>query len=724
LRRPATVRLSAPPSAPAHDASIVAGSRLRVWAQLRLPQEYQNPGSSRRQTWLIAGGVHALGRVKSHALWTPEKSPPPRAMRRWLQGARQFLSARLRRHLDPTRDSRAAVLEAFLLGDLSWVPEDVLGAFRRTGTYHVLVLSGLHLSLLALVVARGLRLVGAAETPRLIVAPAVVFLFAAVVGARPPVLRAACMVAWVALGVRLGRRVELVNAVGVVGALMLAVQPRLVLNSGFWLTLSCLCAMSLLGQPLFERVLAPEWRGLASVYSSGAQTARTGQARRARRIRFALEYRLERIWPAARRSQFLRCLAATAGWTGLQAMILASTSFAVQCLTLPVVARQFNQVAILAFLCNLIVVPISTWLIAWSVLLAAVPDVASGVLSQAALWQVGLLLGLVERLARLPHSVHAVAQPPAVILATAFVAVTALVFVRGRSRRITVVAALLLVPLLTLGIYGCPKRGTLRVSFLDVGQGDAIVVHLPDGRTLVMDGGGEGSSRAAGDSSGFQIGREVVARYLWAHSIRSVDTVAVTHPHRDHAQGIEQLCGLMPCWKRWSPMRGDVLDMAGVRIEALHPCGRPHQSINNRSLVARIRYGRCTVLLTGDIEREVEEELLRETPNLKADLLKVAHHGSHSSSTPRFLDAVQPRFAVVSVGQDNFFGHPAPRVLAQLAQRGIRVYRTDLDGMVRFETDGLEWKVETWGAPPVSVRTGIRSGKQGSDPSDRTQRQD
>jgi competence protein ComEC len=258
----------------------------------------------------------------------------------------------------------------------------------------------------------------------------------------------------------------------------------------------------------------------------------------------------------------------------------------------------------------------------------------------------------------------------------------------------------------------------MTVTVLDVGQGDSIVVQTPSGRVLVVDTG-----RATPEDD---MGRRVTLPFLRAQGINRVDALALTHPDGDHIGGAATLMERIavgrllvsaplagsPDFRRVMEVakrrgvpvatlaRGQALDFRdGVMAEALSPpperlIGGPHAD-NSESLVLRVRYGSTSLLLAGDAETETEVDMLRNCPDLRADALKLGHHGSKSSSSEPFLDAVRPRAAIVSAGMRNPFGHPNPDVLARLAARGVRVFRTDRSGAITLASDGRALRVTT-----------------------------
>jgi len=267
------------------------------------------------------------------------------------------------------------------------------------------------------------------------------------------------------------------------------------------------------------------------------------------------------------------------------------------------------------------------------------------------------------------------------------------------------------------------EHGVLEMTAIDVGQGDSLLVSFPDGKLMLVDGGGF-LSYGRPTRSKLDIGEDVVSPYLWNRSIRKVDVVALTHAHDDHAGGLPALIenfhpselwtGATAPSGAWSAVEGKAreckvkitamsagrsFNFGGAQVEVISPPADydPGDAPkNNDSLVLRISYGRRSFLLTGDMEKPMELRAVGDDRPLRADVLKVGHHGSNTSSTQPFLDAVQPVFAVISDGFENSFHHPHPQVLSRLAGNRATALRTDIRGLITIRTDGRQISVETF----------------------------
>lgn len=275
---------------------------------------------------------------------------------------------------------------------------------------------------------------------------------------------------------------------------------------------------------------------------------------------------------------------------------------------------------------------------------------------------------------------------------------------------------LTLLTITTLLVWGWALRSEprLHIWFLDVGQGDAIVIQTPTGHVLIVDTGG----RTAED----EMGRRVIMPFLRAKGINDVDAVILTHPDEDHIAGAVTILDRFPVHRllisgisSTNTTYSRILHLAeqrrvttsmltrgqqiqfrdGVVAEVLNPSPTDAVSHNNGSIVLRVQYGSTSVILTGDAEALAENEISRLCGDVHADVLKLGHHGSHTSTTRLFLDAVNPQAAIISVGRRNQFGHPHPDVLNRLSERHIPIFRTDRDGEVSLVSDGHTLRIHT-----------------------------
>ncbi len=548
----------------------------------------------------------------------------------------------------PGEREAAALARALLLGETDRLSPSTVSAFRDGGVAHVLAISGLHVGLLALGLAALLR----PFRPRPVVRDAIVLLataaFAAFTGGRAPVLRAALMIG-LYLGSRiLGRPTSPGQVFGLSALLLLALDPSSLFDVGFLLTYSAVFGIAALA-PLFARPLRER---LPAYLADG--------------------------------------LAATLG---------------AELCVFPIQAAVFHVVPFVALLSNLLVVPLASAFLFAAVLLLplllAGPVVASLALAPLSLLS-GTMLGLLRLLDAL-GAVRVVPTPPFAVAALLGLLLAAAGALRSRApRRAALGGAVALVFLVSARPSTAARPGEARLVALDVGQGDSFLLVTQAGRVLV-DGGGT-------FDAAYDFGRTRLLPRLAELGAVSFDAVVLSHPHPDHSRGLVALLRLVPVERLYLPRgaprnpfldealeavsggrppvealgAGDRFRAAGVEFEVLHPGPEsyPRAPENNGSLVVAARLGGRRVLLTGDVEALAEADLVGRGVDLSADVLKVPHHGSRTSTTEELLAEVRPRIALVSAGRRNRFGHPGREVIERLESSGARVFRTDRHGDV------------------------------------------
>lgn len=624
------------------------------------------------------------------------------------------------------------MMEATLIGESSRMQRIWTGDFRRTGTYHMLVIDGLHITVLAAFLLLLLRLCCVPEIAALAITVSLAWLYALISGWNAPAIRAAGGFLLYAIARYFCRRGRILNLLAAVGIVYLAFDPTQLFEAGFQLSFLAVAAIGLLAMPVLESTSTLYGRALKGIndLSRGPRlTPRAAQFRlELRLLAETLSYYIRLPRPACERG------IAFVARIVFYAYDLAVVSAAIQIgLALPM-AIYFHRISLTGISANILVVP----------LLGLV--VPLGFLAVLTTWQVpaaiaGGLLRAGERIAEW----HTHLEPdwrvlaPPLWLAVAFTAaLVVLAFAMRRSLRTSLAAVAAVLALFAL-LFWHPfppqiHRGQLEVSAIDVGQGDSLLVAFPDSKLMLIDAGGVLSFGSHAPAR-LDIGEDVVSPYLWSRSIRKLDVVVLTHAHDDHAGGLpavienfhprELWTGAVAPSAAWSAVHaqartdhvkivrfssGRRFAFGGALIEVISPPPDYVPSAaptNNDSLAFRITFGRRSFLLTGDMEKPMERRALIDGEPLRADILKVGHHGSNTSSIDPFLSAVAPVFAVISDGYANSFGHPNPKVLERLSEHRAQILRTDRDGLVTVRTDGRRIWVETFRLQSASYRLSL-----------------
>ena len=733
-------------------AGLRAGDRVELLMRARQPRNFLDPGAFDLRGYLALQKIDLTGSLRSGELLRLVDRPRPSLLQR-VARARGDLLARLDALFAP-HPERAAVLRAMLLGDRSFVDSETVTAFQKTSAYHILVVAGLHVGALVAFlfwICRRLRM--RIETTSAVALLALAA-YVAVVQDRAPILRAALMAAFYLVGRPLFRKIDLLNTVALAALALLIWKPMSLGGSSFQLSFAAAGVIAGLAIPWMERTSAPYLAALShlsDVTRDGLHSPKV--------TRFRLDMRDAAAWLASRLPARIASRAgALVTWpirAGLRLWEIVLLSVVIQWGMLPLLAADFHRVSlqgpignIPAVILTAAIVPLGFVTLAASFAWAPL----ALVLAKCVTFCAGLLLASVGWFSRLPHTSYRIPGPAlwlGIAFAAALVALASAarqararaaamrrergsLAMRSMAQRVMAraeplaAAALLLFTILVAAYPFAPSlgRGKLEVNVLDVGQGDSSFVVFPNGRTLLIDGGGlAGSERVRGYRSGFDVGEQVVSPYLWSRGIKKIDAIAVTHGDHDHLDGLHSVIENFRVGELWvgreekrtafenlvaearehgvrviDKKEGDRFDWGGAAGEILWPNDNAPRAkpSNDDSLVLRITDGSRRFLFTGDIQERAERELVREGGALTSDFLKVPHHGSKTSSTERFLEAVAPRVAVVSVGEANAFGQPADSVLERYAKDGARLLRTDQDGEVSARTDGVNLEIATY----------------------------
>ena len=703
------------------------GTRIQVTTTLDRDGNYRNPGVSSLTEFLDRNGYDATGLIKSPTAIT--RLDDTRVFRplAWLYDWRSQMQQQIDTHFQP---ETAGVLDATLLGNRYNLSPAASERFREGGTFHVLVISGLHISFIGAVVFLIVKRLTRRRLLQFAFPAVVVWAYSFAVGGDASVVRAALMFTFAGVATILFRQSRTVNALGGAALVLLVHSPKEIFDPSFQLTFLSVLAIVVIAWPLLSNMSA-----IGAWYPTRSLPYPPVCSRGFKYICEVLFWR-EKKWAQelARTTHnykiFKAPLASRLERYYLQPILrymfgAVVVSASVQLMLLPLMIVYFHRISLASLVLNIVV----------SILLAALVVVALLALltAQAPLFKLAdainwLMVHSVDPFSdsgwagfRLPEYSGSASLIYAVYYLPLFVLVIALLHWRPmalqaerRCKLHRYVLPLMCAQLLLLAILilqplsNGRSNARLRIDFLDVGQGDSALVTMPDGTTLLIDAGGKTMDSTR------RIGETVVSEYLWWRGLGQIDYVLATHADADHIDGLNDVLKNFtvrsaliarrpvddPEFAKFSQTlartktysetieAGDAIHFGDVAVSVLWPPAGGEKSTNNDSIVLRIQYGERSILRTGDIEQAAERSLVASQPQLHSDVIKVPHHGSKTSSTEAFVAATNPQLAIISVGRSSRFGHPHKEVVDRWQSSGATVLTTGHSGTITITTDG------------------------------------
>jgi len=714
--------------------TLKCGDIVEAPMRIKVAERYRDPGAWQYADYLLAQGIGAHASVRKSKI-TRLNEPGTNLVtgasrttqlqcriytaQSWASGrvlgyVRSKANLRLPGILRLSPDD-AGMLNAMLFGDRAGLNKTQRVGFERTGSFHLFVVSGMHVGLLAGLMfwlARRLKL---REWLATFVTIALTFGYALLTGFGAPVQRALFMTVVFLLARLLSRDRNVLNALGAAALGVLVWSPGALFEASFQMTFLAIVAIGGIAVPLGERSFLPYAHAahhLWDKWEDAALPPKVAQFRVMLRLFSETFAGVAGVWARDLPSLLVR-------WS-LWALELALIGAVAEMVMVLPMALYFHRATMFAVPTNMLSVPLVAVLAPMAVIafcaslispwLAMVPGATTAL----------LLHGVTGVIGRISAVRAADLRVPAPVWWIALLAVMAWAFCCWAVRRSRgwAWAAVAVLPLTALMVLWpeppIVSLGMMEVTAIDVGQGDSIFVAAPNGATMLVDAGGPvgGVTEAAEASSRFDVGEEVVSPYLWTRRLRRLDVLVLSHAHSDHMGGMPAVMRNFRPRELWVSIdpnseayralleeakdlgvsvrhfyAGDQFSWGGMEVAILAPeagYSNSGEPVNNDSLVMRMQYGKSSVLLEGDAEAPSERTMLARGRVEPVTLLKIGHHGSRTSTTQEFLNAAAPKDAVVSVGRGNTFGHPRYEVIERIADARTKLYRTDEFGLTTF----------------------------------------
>ncbi len=732
-----------------HDLAALKlrhGAVVNITGVLNREDSFLNPGVTPRKEILHRQGIDATGTIKSPMLIEVierESRFSPMAM------FFDFRNSAIKQFKESFSPRTAGLLIATILGDKYFLDRETADTFRVGGTFHILVISGLHMTFIGGLILLVVRRFTSNRWLHFVLTAAAVWVYTLSVGAEPPAVRASLMITIVLLGQALYRNANLLNSLAATALILLVWKPSDLFNPSFQLTIVSVFAIVGIAVPLIGKLRSigvwtpttsepfppsgPRWlvRLCETIYWNDKaweieSTRHTWSARLTKKPLFNLSW-------------FRRSFA----W--LFDGILVSAI--VQLCMLPLLVYYFHRMPVAALFLNLwvgammavmslsaiiavVIFSVASFL-AWP--LVQFTEIVSGVMTTFS----GLVASPGGR--RIPiysgdgEWIYSIYFIPVIVIVVLVLRWKPFEIRKSKNiiGRFAFFSSTTAVALLGFVIFFHPYSapvadGKLKIDFLDVGQGDSALITFPNGETMLVDGGGR--TNYNDDDDDFEpdkarIGEMVVSEFLWERGLSRVDHIMASHADADHIQGLVDVASNFEIGKAYFAsvqgeskdylelstvldrrgvkrgflQAGDTFEIGGVRIDVLYPSLlEAGLTENDRSLVIALTYGEKRILLTGDIEREAERRLNESGKLARFDVVKVPHHGSRTSSTVGFIDSTHPELVVIPVGRRSPFGHPHLEVVERWQSSGARLMRTGENGMITITTDGKGIEIGTF----------------------------
>ncbi len=633
------------------------GKRVSIVGELVKPEKNRNPKMFNYRLYLKSKNIYSIlySSIDSIKVLEEKSSLSP------LYIANKIRYNIIKKVLELLPQKEGRVLLGMLLGDKNELDEDIYQGFREVGIAHILAVSGLHVGIIYLFLNKLLKHFSAPL--KLGVFLSILSIYVVITGYVPSILRATFMIMLIILAPLINKKYDSLSAIAFVAFILLIYNPIMLFSTGFQLSFGAVLSIALLYKPILKK--------LSFLPSNWSQ--------------------------------------------------LIAASVAAQVGILPLTAYYFNMISPWSIIINIPIVIILGYLLPFGIatlIISSFSTFLSHYMAGILLIGIRIMIGIAGFGKTLPFSGYRVISP-SIIFFIAYYAILFVISYKGKRLKLNKKKNIIII----MSIYFVVSTlislipGTFEITFLDVGQGDCIIVRTPKNKVLLIDSGGN-------NYGSYDVGENIVVPYLLRHGIKKIDLILPSHFHFDHVGGLykvledldvygmlvgkqveenEDYLNLMSICKDkgidlYRIERGSVIKLEkDVELYIKNPSELIQGSrddANNNSVVALLKYDNISTLFTGDIETQAENEILNLFPDLKADIIKIPHHGSRFSNTDKFLKQIAPKVAVIQVGR-NVFGHPSNEVLEKLNKIDADVFRNDQNGAIIITVDKEKIKIKT-----------------------------
>lgn len=658
------------------DINFEYGDKICIKGIYKEPEKARNYGSFSYKEYLKTKGIYGSINVSKLDIKLIKKNNV-----NIINRFANYLSTKIVQNVERNiEEKQAGLLIGILLGNKDYLKEEIEQNFKDSNLSHMLAVSGAHVSYIILGITYFFNKAKFNKRISKIITIILLLFFIVLVGGTPSVTRACLMAVYLIIGTLIYKKADIKSSICLSLLIIIIKNPYSLFDIGLQLSYGGTIGIILFSGKILK---------IANIKNENCNQKNKEKEKK-------------------NKNKLKDIIIKIISYIKQMAII----SICANAIIMPIMAYHFSTISITFIISNILAGPILGIIVIlgfiyciFSIVFSPISLILSFILKIF----LNILIEITNICSKLPFSKIYVKTPSLLLICAYYSCI--FINLKFEFKNIIcklkkigykkIISIILIVLLIFQIIKIIPKD--LKINFIDVGQGDSTLIVTPKNKTILIDGGGSSNSN-------YDVGKKTLLPYLLDRGITKIDYIIISHFDTDHATGVAQILGKIDVSsiiltrqleendtyrhilsiakekkiKLIYVKEGDVLKIGGVKISIIHPENKLmiNNPMNNNSIVCKVEYNSFSMLLTGDIEMEAEELILRKNINLKADVLKVAHHGSKTSTTEEFLKAVNPKVALIGVGKNNNFGHPSNEVVQRLKENGTRIYRTDENGEI------------------------------------------